>query len=342
MDQSCLRALFPRVLGGIGLFVLLASGLVSCSNPDPEPAPDSPHATNAATNAATPGSGEIVVDSFGNADFYTTVPDDTYESVVAKFDLPEAKIAEFNAFPAGVPLSANVKLRLLPVPGPIRGAMGASKEDTSGLPLRYEAVENDTVDGLRYRFGLSKEQLAEANMVPDDLNEKGVDYFLHPGSTIELQKRFVAPASGTGTVVRNSFGNPLYYTTVDGDTFDSLGYKFRRSPVQLLQDNATLGTGGTIPVGTKLSLGPLDTTIDGARGSYTKDAVGLPLTYTTAAGDVEARVALRFNLSTADLGSVNRPVTPGGRVWYGFADLPNGVISPGQTISISKDTPIVK
>lgn len=139
---------------------------------------------------------------------------------------------------------------------------------------------------------------------------------------------------------RNSFGQAIFYTTVDGDSFDSLGYKFRVTTAQLLAYNPALKEEGPIPAGTRVRLMPGEQRVDGARGTFTADAEGVPLTYTTAAGDTERQVSFRFNVS--DLRSANRPLTPGAGAWYDFADVPSGELKPGQTISLAANRPINK
>ena len=72
----------------------------------------------------------------------------------------------------------------------------------------------------------------------------------------------------------------------------------------------------------------------------TADADGIPLTYTTAAGDIESQVAFRF--SVVDMRSANRPLTGGEGSWYDLKDAPSGELVPGQTISLALNRPINK
>lgn len=197
----------------------------------------------------------------------------------------------------------------------------------------------DTLGGIAYRFGLTDEQLAEANKVPYTY-EKGNTYFVRAGKHIQLQKNPVDSRSGSGKTVNNSFGQAVFYTTVDGDSFDSLGYKFRSSTEQLLQYNPALTADRPIPAGTRVRLIPGALEIDGAQGAFTADSDGIPLTYTVASGDTERQVAFLFGV--ADLRAANRPLTGTGGTWYDFADLPTGELLPGQTISLSLDKPINK
>ncbi|MFP3599892.1 LysM peptidoglycan-binding domain-containing protein, partial [Chryseobacterium sp. SIMBA_029] len=85
---------------------------------------------------------------------------------------------------------------------------------------------------------------------------KGTTYFVRAGNHIQLQKNPVDSTSGTGTAVNNSFGRTIFYTTVAGDSFDSIGYKFRSTTAQLLQYNPSLAADRPIPVGTKVNLIP--------------------------------------------------------------------------------------
>jgi hypothetical protein len=182
--------------------------------------------------------------------------------------------------------------------------------------------------------------LAEANKVAFTY-EKGNVYFVRAGNLIQLQKNPVDSRSGQGTSVNNSFGQTIFYATVDGDSFDSLGYKFRCTGDQLLRWNPALTAGRPIPAGTKVRLMPGEFTIDGAQGTFTTDAEGIPLTYTTAPGDTERQIAFRFGVpEIADLESANRPLTGTDRVWYAFSDLPSGELAPGQTISLNLTKPI--
>ena len=132
----------------------------------------------------------------------------------------------------------------------------------------------------------------------------------------------------------------MFYTTVDGDSLDSLGYKFRSSTAQLLQYNPSLTTDRPIPPGTRVRLIPGELKLDGAQGTFTADADGIPLTYTTAAGDTERQVSFRFGVT--DLRAANRPLTGTGAVWYEMANLPTGEFAPGQTISLALNIPIHK
>ncbi|WP_175460608.1 LysM peptidoglycan-binding domain-containing protein [Arthrobacter sp. ok909] len=281
----------------------------------------------------------MVSDSFGNADYYTTLPGDTPAIVAGSFRISEAKLAEFNGLQPGAPLTPGTKLRLIPAPGPITGAKGTAVVDANGIPTSYVVEPDDTLGGITYRFGLTEEQLAEANKVPYAY-EKGNTYFIRTGKHLQLQKNLVDSRSGTGTSVNNSFGQAIFYTTVDGDSLDSLGYKFRCTTDQLLQYNPSLTTDRPIPAGTKVRLMPGELKIDGAQGSFTADTEGIPLTYTTAPGDTERQIEARFK--APDLEWANRPLTGTDRVWYDFSDLPSGELAPGQTISLALNKPIHK
>ncbi|MDR6437638.1 LysM repeat protein [Paenarthrobacter nicotinovorans] len=354
-----------RCIGGIVKFrfkaalvaVVLSTGLVACTSQDapsdlnpPVPAEASP--TDSAADAPTAAAsaprassaddapaalGDTVADSFGNALFYTTVDGDTLTNVAASFGLSSAKLAGFNGVVADTPLGSGTKLRLIPGPGPITGATGEATEDASGIPTSYVIAAGDTLDGISYRFGISGKQLAEANKVPY-VYEQGNTYFIRSGHTIQLQKKPVDSRSGAGDTINNSFGQPIFYTTVDGDSFDSLGYQFRSTTEQLLMYNPSLSAGMPIPAGTKMRLIPGDLAIEGARGTFTADADGIPLTYTTAVGDTERQVAFRF--SVVDLSSANRPLTGTAGSWYEVVDRPNGVLAPGQTVSLALNKPI--
>ncbi len=279
-----------------------------------------------------------LADSFGNVDFYTTVSGDTLAQVAAAYQLSEAKIAEFNGMQPGIPLTPGTKLRLIPH-GPTTGASGDVTTDENGIPTSYTVVSDDTLSGISYRFNLTEQQLAEANKVPLAY-EKGGTYFIQAGKEIKLQKNPVDPRSGTGNEINNSFGQTVYYTTVEGDSFDGLGYKFRSTTAQILLYNPSLVEGEPIPAGSKLRLIPGDLAIEGARGSFTGDSEGVPMTYTTAPGDTEQRVAFRFGVT--DIRSANRPSTGAGAAWYRFVDLPTGELAPGQVISLSMKNPINK
>ena len=256
-------------------------------------------------------------------------------AVVAEaFGFSEAKIAEFNALQPGAPLSPGTRLRLLPA-GPGIGAMGAATVDADGIPTSYTVVPGDTLAGVSYRFNVTNDQLAEANMVPY-VTEVGNVYFIEPGRTILLQKNPVDSRSGTGKAVENSWDRAVFYTTVDGDSFDSLGYQFRVGTDDLLQYNPSLAE--PIPAGTTVRLIPGELPIPGAQGTFTADADGIALTYTTAAGDTERGIGARFGFTT--LADANRPTTGGGSAWY--QSTVDGAVAPGQTISVSLDEPINK
>jgi hypothetical protein len=179
----------------------------------------------------------------------------------------------------------------------------------------------DTLGGITYRFGITEEQLAEENKVTYAY-EKGDTYFVRAGSHIQLQKNPVDSRSGTGETANNSFGQTIFYTTVDGDSFDSLGYKFRSTTAQLLQYNPSLTADKPIPEGTRVRLIAGELKIGGAQGDFTVDADGIPLTYTTAPGDTERQVAFRFGVT--ELRSANRPLTNGAGAWYEFTDPSTG------------------
>lgn len=324
------------------LAVVLTAGLVACTSTDASPDPLPPASTAPAVPAAVEQaslSGAKVTDSFGNVDFYTTVDGDTLAGVADAFKLSTAKLAQFNGLPAGMSVVPGTKLRLIPASGPATGAMGVATENAEGIPTSYRIVDDDTLAGISYRFGVTAEQLAEANKVPY-VYEQGNTYFIRAGHLLQLQKNPVDSRSGTGAIVNNSFGQAIFYTTVDGDSFDSLGYKFRSTSEQLLMYNPALSAGKPIPAGTKMRLIPGEMPIDGARGTFTADSDGIPLTYTTAEGDTERQVSFRFSI--VDLRSANRPLTGGAGSWYDLIDPPTATLAPGQTISLALNKPINK
>jgi LysM repeat protein len=339
--------MLPVAALGVLLAAVLAAGLAACSFDGQPPGPATPAAaagtgqTDPSDGGKPPASGLRVVDSFGNVDYYTTTAGDTHAAVAGAFGVSEAKVAEFNRLTPGVPLAPGIKLRLIPPAGPITGAMGAETIDDNGIPTTYVVADEDTIGGITYRFGLTMEQLAEANKVPY-VYEKGNVYFLHAGNLIQLQKNPVDSRSGTGVTLNNSFGQADYYTTVEGDSFDSLGYRFRSTTQQLLLYNPALTADEPIPAGTTVRLMPGDLKIEGAQGTFTANADGVPATYTTAPGDIERQVAFRFNLQMFELESANRPLTPGAGSWFDYADLPAGELAPGQTISLTAEQPINK
>jgi hypothetical protein len=85
---------------------------------------------------------------------------------------------------------------------------------------------------------------------------------------------------------------------------------------------------------------PGELKIEGARGTFTADDAGIPLTYTTAPGDTEPQISFRF--SATDLEWANRPLTGTDRVWYAFTDLSRNELAPGQTISLALNKPLHK
>lgn len=323
--------------------LLLSLGLAGCTSGEP-PAPvqtssAAPRPTPAATAepaaAAKPSlAGETVTDSFGNPDFYLTAAGDTLAMVAEVYGFSEAKVAGFNDLQPGAPLDPGTRLRLMPA-GPGIGAMGEAAFDANGIPTSYTVVPDDTLAGVTYRFNINSDQLAEANKV-HYVHEVGNVYFIEPGRTIALQKNPVDSRAGSGAAVMNSWGRGVFYTTVDGDSFDSLGYQFRVGTAEILQYNP--GLAEPIPAGITVRLIPGNLPIDGARGTFTADADGVPLTYTTAAGDTERGISSRFGITT--LADANRPTSGGGSVWY--AETSTGELAPGQTISVSQDQPINK
>jgi LysM repeat protein/phage tail protein X len=323
---------------------LLPIGLTGCALTEPSTSATStvaPSSLAPMTDSKPILSGETHSDSFGNVDFYTTVSGDTLARVAAMYKLSEAKVAAFNRLQPGASLAPGTKLRLIP-DGPTIGAKGAATTDANGIPTTYVIEPDDTLSGITYRFNLTDKQLAEANKVPITY-EQGNIFFIKAGASIQLQKNPVDSRSGTGKPVDNSFGQAVFYTTVEGDSFDSLGYKFRSTTAQILLYNPTLVENQPIPSGSRIQLMPGDLKIDGAQGTYTTDPDGIPLTYTTAPGDIERQVAFRFGIpGIADLESANRPTTGGDRVWYQFSDLPNNELAPGQTISLALDNPLNK
>ena len=313
---------------------LLATTTPTAVTPTASTAPTSPPSPTAKPSV----SGETIIDSFGNADYYITVADDALALVAEAYGFSEAKLAGFNGLQPGAVLAPGTKLRLMPE-GPGIGASGAAVVDTAGIPTSYTIEHDDTLAGITYRFNVTADQLAEANKVPF-VQEQGNVYFVREGRTIQLQKNPVDSRSGRGQAVENSWGTTVFYTTVDGDSFDSLGYQFRVGTAEILQYNPSLVETEPIPAGTKLRLIAGDLPVEGARGTYTADANGIPLTYTTVAGDTEVQVAARFGVTI--LSDANRPTSGGGGVWYQYTHVPSGELAAGQTISVSLDQPINK
>ncbi|WP_461170833.1 LysM peptidoglycan-binding domain-containing protein [Arthrobacter sp. Z1-15] len=281
-------------------------------------------------------SGETIVDSFGNTDFYITAADDTLALVAEAYGFSEAKVAGFNGLQPGTVLAPGTRLRLMP-DGPGIGASGAAVVDTAGIPTSYTIEHDDTLAGITYRFNVTADQLAEANKVPF-VTEQGNVHFVVAGRTIQLQKNPVDSRSGTGQAVENSWGTTVFYTTADGDSFDSLGYQFRVGTAEILQYNPSLVETEPIPAGTKLWMIAGDLPLEGASGTFTADADGIPLTYTTVAGDTEVQVAARFGVTV--LADANRPTSGTRGVWYDSTI--DGHLAAGQTISVSLDQPINK
>lgn len=334
--------------------ILLSVGLAGCTSPEPPASAASTAAaepastpTAAPTSAAAPAptatpsakpslDGQTVVDSFGNTAFYTTVPGDTLAMVAAVSRFSEAEVAGFNSLQPGAPLTPGTTLRLMS-DGPLPGAMGEAIVGADGIPRAYTIEAGDTLEGITYRFNLTEDQLAEANKtrsVRDNV------YFSEPGSFIDLQKDPVDSRSGTGDAVHNSWDRAVFYTTVDGDSFNSVGYQFRLSTGLILYCNPSLAVSSPIPVGTKLQLIPGDRAIEGAQGTYTADSEGIPLTYTTVAGDTERWISFRFGVTV--LADANRLAGGSGEAWYQYTDPSTGELAPGQTISLSLDQPISK
>ncbi|WP_035761106.1 LysM peptidoglycan-binding domain-containing protein [Paenarthrobacter nicotinovorans] len=112
-----------------------------------------------------------------------------------------------------------------------------------------------------------------------------------------------APAA-LGDTVADSFGNALFYTTVDGDTLTNVAASFGLSSAKLAGFN---GVEADTPLGpgTKLRLIP-------GPGPIT----------------------------VVDLSSANRPLTGTAGSWYEVVDRPNGVLAPGQTVSLALNKPI--
>jgi LysM repeat protein len=128
------------------------------------------------TPPAPGGTGEKVLDSFGNVDFYTTVAGDAEARLAKDYHLSQAKIEAFNNLAPGAPLEPGTKLRLIPPPGPTKAAMGTSTADGNGIPQTYTVVQDDGVAGITYRFGITSDQLAEANKVPYVYSAGNRDY----------------------------------------------------------------------------------------------------------------------------------------------------------------------
>ncbi len=286
-------------------------------------------------------SGATVMDYFGNADFYTTVAGDNYAQLAKDYHLSQAKIEAFNNFMPGAPLVPGTKLRLIPQPGPIKAAMGASTADSNGLPVTYTVVQDDGLAGITYRFGITSDQLAEANKVPYVCTVGNRDC-LHPGMVLQLQKHPVDRRAGSDKPSPTTLAMSITPARLRAIPCDCLGYRFRCTTDELLRYNPGLKPDVPIPAGTKVTLMPGDVKLKGAQGSFTTDADSIPLTYTTAPGDIEFQVAARFNREPFELETGNRPIVQGGRVWFDFADLENGVLSAGQTISLDPRHPIRK
>lgn len=341
-----------RAVTGMAVVVFLSAGVAGCSSEQlpqqaalskvsgPAEAAVAPAetATAQAETEVPSALGPVVSDSFGNADFYTTLPGDTPAMVAGSFGLSEAKLASFNGLPPGAPLAPDTRLRLIPAEGPMVGAAGDAVTDADGIPTSYIVEPEDSLQGISYRFGITQDQLAEANKVPH-VHEVGNEYFLLAGRRLELQKNPVDSRSGTGATVDNSFGESIFYTTADGDSLDSLGYKFRCTTEQLLQYNPFLSADQSIPAGTRVRLMPGELPTVGAQGSFTADADGVPLTYTTAPGDTERKIAFRFRLTEiVDLQAANPSLTEEGLAWY--ATTESWELVPGQTISLSAAQPL--
>lgn len=198
---------------------------------------------------------------------------------------------------------------------------GPTVSDSFGNVDYYTTVSGDTPEGVAAAFRISVVKLAEFNG-------------LQPGSALAPNTKLrLIPAPGP-------IGQTIFYTTVEGDSFDSIGYKFRCTTEQLLHYNPSLTADKPIPPGTRVSLIPGELKIDGAQGTFTTDADGIPQTYTTAPGDIERQISLRFRMP--DLEWANRPLTGTDRVWYTFSDLPTGELAPGQTISLNLTKPLHK
>jgi LysM repeat protein len=205
----------------------------------------------------------------------------------------------------------------------------------SGLLDFYTTVSGDTLARVAAAYKLSETKVAEFNRLPPGAS-------LTPGTKLRLIPD--GPTNGAkGAATTDANGIPTSYVIEPGDTLDGISYRFNLTEKQLAEANKvpfTYEKGGIyfIHAGNRIQLqkNPVD-----SRSGTGND--GIPLTYTTAPGDIERQVAFRFGVpEIADLESANRPSTGGDRVWYQFSDLPNGGLAPGQTISLSREKPINK
>lgn len=187
-------AIVRMVLGGrrsvaVPTVSVLLLALVSACSASPQPSAESalPSPLSSPTpSGPAPLSGKMVADSWNNDDFYTPVSTDTLPGVAAHFHLSPAKLAEFNGLSTADPLIPGKRLRLIPPPVPIPGAMGQATYDVNGIPVEYVVADKDTTGGLVYRFGLTLQQLAEANHV-GAVYAVGNHYYLQPGRRMWLQ-----------------------------------------------------------------------------------------------------------------------------------------------------------
>jgi len=108
-----------------------------------------------------------------------------------------------------------------------------------------------------------------------------------------------------GKVGLSSYELPITYTTVPGDTWESIAKAFELKEASLKAFQVTPADAEPAP-GTVVDLRGVDYPRPGAAGGYQKDASGRPGVYTVVEGDNPGAVAARFGIPVRQLVTDNK------------------------------------
>ncbi|KAF5371199.1 hypothetical protein D9758_004098 [Tetrapyrgos nigripes] len=260
---------------------------------------------------------------------YTSVQDDTCDSIAVKFGTTSAQILKDNGFltcndiwawtPIKITCNSGVATTAATTTvGTTTTATTSSGSQATGTcsPTTYTSVQGDTCDSIAVHFGTTAAQVLADN------NWAWTPIKITCNSAVATTIATTATTATTTSSSAQATGicSPTTYTSVQGDTCDSIAVKFGTTSAQILKDNAFLSCNDIAHLTDEISFSwawtPITITCSSAAAttiattattatttSSSAQATGIcsPTTYTSVQGDTCNSIAVKFGTTSAQI-----------------------------------------